>query len=344
MTKVINFALTIGGLSIYSLEELRENFFADDVLILYRQGRLQRWLKCRGYQLQLDKVQALGHKEDQALIEGLADAFDVKVDAQAVAVLLQSMDFVKNKYKQSIKYMRMDMLMDSVAKTHYQQYMALIDEIRNNHASLQKLSQLIKKLTDKYFDLLSLDLSGFVYAIKDSAPLAILALLMNKKTRDLYECKSGEAAHNYVGFKLDEPWQLINQIVAAYPADFKHNVRDYIAQTDNHTWVELVSKGTKCMVLSCHGTCLVCGVDKSVAKSAVSSQISASSKQSVSSEQSASSEQKAASSVPKSAFSTVSERVIDQSLKPLEVNGRYPIFNGLMFKGDKDALVRYVIF
>lgn len=301
MVKLIKFALSIGNVQIYTLEELRENFFIDDILVLYRQGKLQRWLKCRGYYKQLEQLKGLYNQADKELITTFAEIFEVDFDSSDLETFCQSLNFVSSTQESKDKYLKLEHIVNSVAKTHYQQYQALIEDIKCNHQSLSKICNILQSISEKYLDLMTLDLMGFVYAVKDSAPLALIGLLMNNKIRALYDTPFGKfsrAVHRYRGFKPEDPLQIINQVVLSHPRDFQHCFFEFHQKTENDDWSYIEGKNVKCMVILCTGKCLIQAADP------------------------------------------FREDILDAPA----VNGRYPILNGLMFKGYKDALVRYVIF
>lgn len=301
MAKLIKFALSIGNLQIYTLEELRENFFIDDVLVLYRQGRLQRWLKCRGYHKQLEQLKGLYSLEDKELITAFSKIFEVGVEDYGVDILTQSINFVGNAQEAKNNDFKLDLMVNNVVKTHYRQYQNLIADIKSNHLSLIKIRGILQTISEKYIELLSLDVIGFVYSVKDSAPLALIGMLMNNKIRALYEApvgKPSKAVNKYRVFKPEEPWQIINQVVASYPSDLQLGLWEYHLKEDRDEWVNLRRKNVRCMVVFCVGKCLIQAAEPSRAV------------------------------------------ILDKAA----VNGRYPILLGLDFKGQKDALVRYVVF
>ena len=55
----MKFYLDIEGEKIRTLDELRENFFADSVLARYQSGELARWLEVCGYKYELEQVLAI---------------------------------------------------------------------------------------------------------------------------------------------------------------------------------------------------------------------------------------------------------------------------------------------
>ena len=78
----MKFYLNIEGEKLRTLDDLRENFFADDVLSNYQSGKLARWLDVWGYNDELQKVQAIQSTNAREILAELGRIFNVEVDAE----------------------------------------------------------------------------------------------------------------------------------------------------------------------------------------------------------------------------------------------------------------------
>ena len=59
MAKTIKFNLICDNTPVRTIEDLQNNFSIEDVLDYYRNGLLCRWLKVRGYEKELKKVEEI---------------------------------------------------------------------------------------------------------------------------------------------------------------------------------------------------------------------------------------------------------------------------------------------
>ena len=56
MAKTIKFNLICDGNPVRTIDDLKENFSIEDILDYYKEGLLHRWLKVRGYNDYLDRI------------------------------------------------------------------------------------------------------------------------------------------------------------------------------------------------------------------------------------------------------------------------------------------------
>ena len=77
MAKTIKFNLICDGNPVRTIEDLQNNFSIDDVLAYYNNQLLHRWLRVRGYDMDLEAVSAITSKEPIEIIKELIRIFDV---------------------------------------------------------------------------------------------------------------------------------------------------------------------------------------------------------------------------------------------------------------------------
>lgn len=61
--KQVKFNLYVDQQKIRTIDELKEHFNIDDILEWYEQGVLQKWLKVRNYNEQLEKIEKIDSKD-----------------------------------------------------------------------------------------------------------------------------------------------------------------------------------------------------------------------------------------------------------------------------------------
>ncbi len=76
---MIKFLLTVNDKKIRDIESLRENFCIDDVLDVYNNGLLEKWLKVRDYSEEYEKLKNIDKDiSSEDLIENLIDIFKIE--------------------------------------------------------------------------------------------------------------------------------------------------------------------------------------------------------------------------------------------------------------------------
>ena len=78
MAKTIKFSLRLDDKPIRDIKGLQENFCIDDILEFYYNGLLQKWLKVRGFDDYLKKVEA--SQDNDSVIIQLINIFDIEIN------------------------------------------------------------------------------------------------------------------------------------------------------------------------------------------------------------------------------------------------------------------------
>ena len=78
----MKFYLNIEGAKLRTLDDLRENFFADGVLAHYQSGKLAQWLDVWNYKDELEQVRAIQAKDTRGILAELCRIFDVEADLE----------------------------------------------------------------------------------------------------------------------------------------------------------------------------------------------------------------------------------------------------------------------
>lgn len=86
MAKTIKISLPINGQRVRTIEELQDNFVIDELLELYKQKILHKWLKSRGYEQELQQIEKIDNTDSKKLIRALAQVFGVNVDEMELLV------------------------------------------------------------------------------------------------------------------------------------------------------------------------------------------------------------------------------------------------------------------
>ena len=162
MVKEIKFNLIVNGKSCRTIKDLKTNFNIDDVLKLYEDGRLLRWLEVRKYD---DYAKKLQQMDNSAHLEQKAK--DIS------SIFGFSSDMVK-------KY------------TAQKEYTALKETMKTNSNNMERLKKSVTLIEEKYIEQFAEDYKNFFHEINNTYPLIVYRLLMHQKTREylLYKNKT----------------------------------------------------------------------------------------------------------------------------------------------------------
>ncbi|MBQ7544677.1 MAG: hypothetical protein IJT02_07005 [Synergistaceae bacterium] len=97
-----NMMFNCGEIRIRTIEDLRENFFVEDVLENFGSGTLERWLDCRRYKEELEAVRALkesGKTKAREILEGLMRIFYAEADTGEIDAELEFYDYLDERRK-----------------------------------------------------------------------------------------------------------------------------------------------------------------------------------------------------------------------------------------------------
>lgn len=88
MAKLIRFDLPMNGTKVKTLDELRDNMTVE-ILEHYKTGRLEKWLRMRGYDGELTGLKQVADENDASLLKRLFDIFGIEADDFVIAAILK---------------------------------------------------------------------------------------------------------------------------------------------------------------------------------------------------------------------------------------------------------------
>ena len=94
MTNRAKFKLHFGNTVIETLNDLRNNFFIDEVIEKYKNGTLANWLELNGYENELSEVKRIHAEDNRSLLIELKKIFHIadvpaKIDDQERSKILE---------------------------------------------------------------------------------------------------------------------------------------------------------------------------------------------------------------------------------------------------------------
>jgi hypothetical protein len=265
MAKTIKFNLMLDGKPVRTIEELQKNFCIDDVLEFYQKGILQKWLKVRGFDEHLKKVEAISDKKS-AIIE-LIRIFELEKSEKEIKEAVYSLEFWEERRLELEEWNKKDHKIKEIIADYHNGYDVLKAKILENKEDMPFMKSEAKEIFDKYFEIFKIDFRYFFNDFKEHSPLIIYAILMNKNLRDFFleesEIKSN-LAESYTLNNLKKAKSLIyskfeifskkdspeyNENSSIGEIKEKIKLRTFTGKTEGY-WKDLEVEKTKIMVLS----------------------------------------------------------------------------------------------
>lgn len=186
MAKTIKFNLILDNKPVRTIEDLRENFSIEDILELYNNGLLQRWLDVRGYSELLEKVNSIKADRNIEQIHQLINIFDIECDDAKIKEGIAILDYIVESKCLLEEYDKLNYKAKSVIDDYHSGYDSIINDIIENKDNMPKIKASIKEIEENYMGLFNFNYKDLYNNLVDNAPLAIFAILMNTKMRSYF--------------------------------------------------------------------------------------------------------------------------------------------------------------
>ena len=95
----IKFNLNFSGEQIRTLDDLRDNFSIEDVLDVYNNGMLVKWLDVRNYKSELEQVNAIHATNARGILTELIRIFAISDDPSEIQDSLSVLDYLEERKK-----------------------------------------------------------------------------------------------------------------------------------------------------------------------------------------------------------------------------------------------------
>jgi len=184
MAKTIKFNLLLDDNPVRDIKSLQNNFCIDDILEVYQNGLLQKWLKVRGFDEYLAKVENI--KKDGSVIVELIKIFDIQKDNVEIRESIYSLEFQENRKKYLRDFKMRNAKLKNIIEDYHKEYEKLIESIIEHKENIPFLKVASKEISDKYFKLFELNYKDSYELYKEKSPFMIYAILMNDKLNFLF--------------------------------------------------------------------------------------------------------------------------------------------------------------
>lgn len=265
MAKTIKFNLMLDGKPVRTIKELQENFCIDDILEFYQKGLLQKWLKVRGFDEYLKKVESISEKEP-AIIE-LIKIFEIEKSEHEIKEAVYSLEFWQERKMELEEWNKKDVKVKDIIADYHNGYDVLKAKILENKEDMPFMKSTAKEIFNKYYEIFKIDFWYFFNNFKETSPLIIYAILMDKDLRKIFLEESKLKtflANTYTLNNLNTAKKLLYSKFETYSKkdvpdyNVNNSIDDVQKKIKLHTfsgitdgyWKDLEVEKTKIMVLS----------------------------------------------------------------------------------------------
>ena len=199
MAKTIKFYMICDDHPVRTIDDLREHFGMEDVLDYYKRGILQRWLKVRGYEAELEAVNQIDSKDDSEALTKLIQIFDVEKDPAEIAEFIGILKYNEDKAKAAEEKKKEEE--KNKAEEHKRnkdeknandsdgdtkRYLRLVNTILDNSTNKDVIKSAVKEIAEKYRHVFEQDYVNLFYLLYECAPMAIFVMLSFGVMREKY--------------------------------------------------------------------------------------------------------------------------------------------------------------
>lgn len=186
MAKTIKFNLILDEKPVRTIEDLRENFSIEDILDVYNNKLLHKWLDVRGYSDILEKVNSIKDETNIGQIKNLIKIFEVECDDSKIEESIGILDFIIEREMLLEHYNKLNYKAKIVIDDYHAGYNFIINDIIENKNNMPKIKANIKEIEENYMGLFNLNYKDLYNTLVSNAPLAVFAILMSNKMRDYF--------------------------------------------------------------------------------------------------------------------------------------------------------------
>ena len=150
MAKTIKFNLICDNTPVRTIEDLQNNFSIEDVLNYYRNGLLCRWLKVRGYEEELKKVEEIRSEDSMGIIKELIRIFEIPCDPAEVEKSIYILKYKVESESENEQYKQEGYKVEGIIEDYQQGYRSLLNTVFENQNDAAQIKAAIQEIVEKY--------------------------------------------------------------------------------------------------------------------------------------------------------------------------------------------------
>lgn len=186
MAKAIKFNLRCDGVSIRTLEDLRNHFCVQDILEYYNTGILARWLNVQGFSEEVEKLKEIDTKNNEELLIELANVLGVDIDDGSIRDAIAIIEYENNGKERYELYAKGILEESKVVDDYIRNYKDLVNQIVKKKDDFSAIKAMTAILVKNYKKLLCYDYQNLFHKMYHEAPLALLSFVVTKELRGYY--------------------------------------------------------------------------------------------------------------------------------------------------------------
>lgn len=230
---------------------LQNNFSIEDVLDYYRNGLLCRWLKVRGYEKELKKVEEIRSEDSMGIIKELIRIFEIPCDPAEVEKSIYILKYKVESESENEQYKQESYKVDGIIEDYRQGYRSLLNTIFENQNDAAQIKAAIQEIVEKYKWVLQYDYRRVLTELIDQKMLlAVMCFLMNEQAREVCFAPDPENLTFPAGSDNDVLYEEIITMLEQKEImeTLGDNLKSFSGVTDGY-WKDLKPKGQKYMLL-----------------------------------------------------------------------------------------------
>lgn len=311
MAKTIKFNLICDNYPVRTIEDLQEHFSVEDVYEYYKNGLLRKWLKVRGYEEQLRQVEDINCQDAIEVLKELVKIFEI---LECEEEDLKMYEFKLRYEEKKTRVHAEKETRKKVIKMYTDEYEELKQKILDAPKDIEIIKLSLETIIEDYTWMFEHDCKNIFYTFyNNNAWLAIACLLMNEKIREyMFERNDGDFQ--------DEDREEIFEACRVIGEDYKirTQLKEYYkcvtSMNTNESWYRLEPQGKKYMILHMTGGSYI----------------------KLTGETNEDEEEKNTLCTYKTSdkYEYVVERKPENYLDYKDVNGKFPIVDGILYKSN----------
>jgi len=183
--KPVKFFIVVNKREVRTIEDLRANFHAQDVLSLYQNGVLARWLEALGETPRAERLKTIDQDslDTKGILRQLCAAFDIEDHGELDGVTCY-IDFLQKNAKEIRDlHEKLRSSQEECIDEYHKQYSTIKSQILSTPDDMHFLKVQVDSLANRFLQLLYIDFESMVQEAEEKAPMVLLFFIANQKIR-----------------------------------------------------------------------------------------------------------------------------------------------------------------
>jgi hypothetical protein len=270
MAKTIKFNLILDNRPIRSIDDIQDNLNIEDLLAAYRNGSLRRWLETRELTEEIAGLDKISGSDDIIAAMELCRIFHGNCTKEQLEAAVYPFEFKQKEIEKLQQYKNLKEEKDAVIRAYHGGYDKLLNELDKRGEEYPFIKAAVQEIFEKYLRLFQMNAGAFYARYIYDFPLVILGILANVNMRPLIFGLSDNPSLTHKDFvfadnieniflDITEPERAINSFIERYKSSISQpHVQQCTSQKEldilrdkmeNLSKLQGASSGVKILVL-----------------------------------------------------------------------------------------------